>query len=414
MGEESAASALIAEGTRVKIQGLKAKPELNGRCGTVGPFHRESGRYKVTVDESESGEVLALKPAVLQVVSSPDASGSSSSATFATGTSPDGIEDISTDVPLTKGLRIKVANLRARPEMNGKFGFLEEWLEDAGRWKVKVDDGEFLSLKPQCIEPSPGTPYDPNEFVPIYKRKGPQHAPDDMQELLLNPPKPPGSCPEGASLWLLGRHLHDPHARGLAESFNAGKWRHLKYVNFASNNISYLGFNHVMHAIADGATPLLEQLAVSDNPFGDLGASGLGMAISKGSMPNLLTLDANRCGIGDRGACAIWSALGEGHTKKMESIYLKEQQIGDEGHEAMCKAFKGGADGALPKLWHLQLGGNQLTDEGCLVMANAIEAGDLAHVRNLYVMPSPVSVDGQEVVQQTIDEMGYKQLHVFF
>ena len=115
------------------------------------------------------------------------------------------------------------------------------------------------------------------------------------------------------------------------------------------------------------------------------------MAISKGSMPNLLTLDANRCGIGDRGACAIWSALGEGHTKKMESIYLKEQQIGDEGHEAMCKAFKGGADGALPKLWHLQLGGNQLTDEGCLVMANAIEAGDLAHVRNLYVMPSPVS-----------------------
>ena len=47
-------------------------------------------------------------------------------------------------------------------------------------------------------------------------------------------------------------------------------------------------------------------------------------------------------------------------------------------------------------------------------MRRAIEAGDLAHVRNFYVMPSPVTVDGQQVVQQTIDEMGYKKLHVFF
>ena len=117
MGEESAASALIAEGTRVKIHGLKAKPELNGRCGTVGPFHRESGRYKVTVDESEGGEVLALKPTVLQVMPAPDASGSSSSGTFATGTSPDGIEDISTDVPLTSGLRINPTLVRWQAQL---------------------------------------------------------------------------------------------------------------------------------------------------------------------------------------------------------------------------------------------------------------------------------------------------------
>ena len=80
----------------------------------------------------------------------------------------------------------------------------------------------------------------------------------------------------------------------------------------------------------------------------------------------------------------------------------------------MCNAFKGGASGMLPKLTHLQLGGNQLSDEGCLVVANAIEAGDLAHVRNMYFSPSPVTVDGREVVQQIIDEMGYKQLKVFF
>ena len=119
--------------------------------------------------------------------------------------------------------------------------------------------------------------------------------------------------------------------------------------------------------------------------------------------------------IGDAGAVAIWNGLGQGHCRQMESIYLKDQPIGDEGFEAMCAAYKGGEAGGLPKLCHLQLGGNQLTDERCLCISNALEAGDLAHVRNLYVGPSQASVDGTECVQMVIDECSIgRTCHVFF
>ena len=82
---------------------------------------------------------------------------------------------------------------------------------------------------------------------------------------------------------------------------------HLKYLNVASNMISDLSFSPLMAAIADGALPVIEQLAVSDNPIGDSGASALAAAMD--SMANLVMLEANGCSIGDRGAVALgWVA----------------------------------------------------------------------------------------------------------
>lgn len=399
----------LSEGTRVMINGIRGKPELNGCCGTVGTFHSESGRYKVTVDATQGGQVLALKRTVLEVLSSTSASDD---------VHRDGDQrqpsraDISTGVSLTKGLRIKLVNLRARPEMNGQYGFVEEWLEGSSRWKIKVDSGEILSLKAHCIQSSPNVPFNPNEVAPSWMREAPREPPDDIEELLLNPPKPPESCPKGASLWLLGRHLADKHTVDLANVFKARTWMHLKYLNVASNMISDLSFSPLMAAIADGALPVIEQLAVSDNPIGDSGASALAAAMD--SMANLVMLEANGCSIGDRGAVALWGAFGKGNNTVVESVYMKDQKIGDEGFEAMCYAFRGGQVGALPKLCSIQLGGNELSDEGCLVIANAIEAGDLAPLRNLYLSPSPITVDGMEVVHQAIAEMDFKSLHVYF
>ena len=51
-------------GHRVRIEGLQARPELNGRCGVVGRFDAAKRRYAVAV-EGEAGAVL-LKPASLQ------------------------------------------------------------------------------------------------------------------------------------------------------------------------------------------------------------------------------------------------------------------------------------------------------------------------------------------------------------
>ena len=51
-------------GRRVRIFGLKGRPELNGRCGAAGRFDAAKGRYEVAV-EGEAGAML-LKPANLQ------------------------------------------------------------------------------------------------------------------------------------------------------------------------------------------------------------------------------------------------------------------------------------------------------------------------------------------------------------
>jgi ankyrin repeat protein len=53
-------------GRRVRITGLKGRPELNGRCGVAGRFDAAKGRYEVAV-EGEAEAVL-LKPANLQEV----------------------------------------------------------------------------------------------------------------------------------------------------------------------------------------------------------------------------------------------------------------------------------------------------------------------------------------------------------
>ena len=53
-------------GRRVRIDGLKGRPELNGRCGVAGRFDAAKGRYEVVV-EGEAEAVL-LKPANLKVI----------------------------------------------------------------------------------------------------------------------------------------------------------------------------------------------------------------------------------------------------------------------------------------------------------------------------------------------------------
>jgi ankyrin repeat protein len=53
-------------GRRVRIDGLKGRPELNEQCGVAGRFDAAKGRYEVAV-EGEAEAVL-LKPANLQEV----------------------------------------------------------------------------------------------------------------------------------------------------------------------------------------------------------------------------------------------------------------------------------------------------------------------------------------------------------
>jgi len=64
-------------GQRVLIEGLQAKPELNGRHGVASSFDGSSGRYCVSL---EDGGSFKLKPANLSKAAAPPARASSSTA----------------------------------------------------------------------------------------------------------------------------------------------------------------------------------------------------------------------------------------------------------------------------------------------------------------------------------------------
>ena len=57
------------KGHRVRICGLKGRPELNGRCGVAGRFDAAKGRYEVAVEGD--AEAVLLKPANLQELFDP-------------------------------------------------------------------------------------------------------------------------------------------------------------------------------------------------------------------------------------------------------------------------------------------------------------------------------------------------------
>ena len=66
-------AAVLQEGSRVRIQGLQAKPELNGRMGVVcGTISQESGRWTVQIDADGARAACrgAFRAANLQVVPS--------------------------------------------------------------------------------------------------------------------------------------------------------------------------------------------------------------------------------------------------------------------------------------------------------------------------------------------------------
>ena len=59
------AAATVQEGSRVRITGLQAKPQHNGRTGVVcGAFDQESGRWSVEVDASDAGPAfhISIRP----------------------------------------------------------------------------------------------------------------------------------------------------------------------------------------------------------------------------------------------------------------------------------------------------------------------------------------------------------------
>ena len=128
----------VAVGTRVVIDGLVSRADLNGQLAAVIEWVDAKGRWRVRCD---SGELLGVQPSNLRVAP----------------------QRVAADMPTTSaaegacvlwvGAQVTLHGLTARPELNGRAGVVDGQ-RNAERWSVQLvtpegmRDGQPIALKP--------------------------------------------------------------------------------------------------------------------------------------------------------------------------------------------------------------------------------------------------------------------------
>jgi len=128
------AAATLQDGSRVRIEGLQAKPQHNGRTGAIcGGFDQESGRWTVAVDASDAGPAfqISIRPANLTPMHAIDTDAPqrpSAPLTSSNMCNPPA-------KALQQGSRVRIEGLQAAPQMNGRMGVVRGGFdEETGRW----------------------------------------------------------------------------------------------------------------------------------------------------------------------------------------------------------------------------------------------------------------------------------------
>jgi len=138
----STAVATVPEGSRVRIEGLQAAPEMNGRTGIIcSAFNQESGRWTVQIDADGTNPPcqLSIRPVNLKVIHTVSVDATRSPLSFPAASSTPQPATAS-PAPLQEGSRVRIEGLQAAPEMNGRTGVVCGALDqENGRWTVQID-----------------------------------------------------------------------------------------------------------------------------------------------------------------------------------------------------------------------------------------------------------------------------------
>jgi len=140
-----------------------------------------------------------------------------------------------------------------------------------------------------------------------------------------------------------------------------------------------------------GGLPSLDRLALDYANIGDQGACALAPALTKRALPSLRSLDLCGNQIGDAGLAAL--APGLRQLPSLQCINLYENQIGDQGLISLLGGDQGlialldePTTNALPSLQTLrllELGSNQIAEDGCAALAFALSCGALPELNRL-------------------------------
>jgi len=101
----------LLQHVHVKIHGLEAKPELNGKTGTVLAWNSHTERYNIYV--IAISKVVSLKPA---------------------------------NVVLDNGTVGQVVGL-SKADLNGKWGTIKEWIRESNRYNLQLSENKIIRIK---------------------------------------------------------------------------------------------------------------------------------------------------------------------------------------------------------------------------------------------------------------------------
>jgi len=158
----------IPNGTVVSLKDLVSQPERNGDRGEIADFDPSAGRYTVVLEDTD--EMLRVKPSnllqhihvTLQGIASQPTLNGKRGTIIAWNDHKERyniyVMDMSkvvslkpSNVILENGSVGKIVNLTAKPELNGKFGTIKNWIRDTNRYEVQVSSSSVLRIKTENI-----------------------------------------------------------------------------------------------------------------------------------------------------------------------------------------------------------------------------------------------------------------------
>jgi len=154
----------IPPGTVVSLKGLVNAPERNGDRGVVKQYKPDTGRYIVVLEDSE--ETMSVKASnllqhvhvrIIDIQSQPELNGKTGTVlTWLPSKERYNIYVMALkkvvsikpgNVVLDKGTVAQITGLRSKPELNGKFGTIKEWIRDANKYDVQLSAQEIIRVK---------------------------------------------------------------------------------------------------------------------------------------------------------------------------------------------------------------------------------------------------------------------------
>jgi len=153
--ERTAAVSEDILGQTVRLKNLEKKPELNGRCGVCVGFDKEQKRYHIRLITKGVESDIALKDTSFSILK-----------------------------PKLIDSMVRVKDLESKPELNGRYGFVDAFLRENERYMVLLPDkpgqGLALALKSANLDKVDSTRGQPVRSVPQAKSaqaKSPATAP---------------------------------------------------------------------------------------------------------------------------------------------------------------------------------------------------------------------------------------------